>query len=83
MTRRYAVAIEDMGAKLLDTRKTIPGLRVFAKYAAHLGGAVNHRMGLFDAILIKDNHIAIAGSVAEAVKAARKKHKFVEVECDT
>lgn len=83
MTRRYAVAIEDTGAKLLDTRKTIPGLRVFAKYAAHLGGAVNHRMGLFDAILIKDNHIAIAGSVAEAVKAARKKHKFVEVECDT
>ena len=82
MTRRYATAIEGTSAKLLDTRKTIPGLRVFAKYAVALGGGVNHRMGLYDAILIKDNHIAIAGGLAEAVNAARKKHDFVEVECD-
>ena len=83
MTRRYAVAIENTGAKLLDTRKTIPGLRHFAKYAAKLGGAQNHRIGLFDAILIKDNHIAIAGGIKPAIKAAKKRHKWVEIECDT
>lgn len=83
MTHRYAVVIENTNAKLLDTRKTIPGLRRFAKYAAKLGGAVNHRMGLYDAILIKDNHIAIAGGVAEAIKAAKKIKAFVEIECDT
>jgi nicotinate-nucleotide pyrophosphorylase (carboxylating) len=83
MTRRYASAIENTGAKLLDTRKTIPGLRRFAKYATMLGGAVNHRMGLYDAILIKDNHIAIAGGISQAIKAAKKKHEFIEIECDT
>ena len=83
MTRRYAVAIENTGAKLLDTRKTIPGLRRFAKYAAMMGGAQNHRIGLFDAILIKDNHIAIAGGIAPAIKAAKKRNKWIEIECDT
>jgi nicotinate-nucleotide pyrophosphorylase (carboxylating) len=83
MTRRYAVAIENTGAKLLDTRKTIPGLRRFAKYAALMGGAQNHRMGLFDAVLIKDNHIAIAGGIAPAIKAAKKRNKWIEIECDT
>ena len=83
MTRRYAAAIENTNAKLLDTRKTIPGLRRFAKYAAKLGGAVNHRMGLYDAILIKDNHIAVAGGVTQAIKAAKKTKAFVEIECET
>lgn len=83
MTHRYAVAIENTGAKLLDTRKTIPGLRRYAKYAAMMGGAHNHRMGLYDAILIKDNHIAIAGGIAQAIKAARTTKQFIEIECDT
>ncbi len=83
MTHRYAVAIENTSAKLLDTRKTIPGLRRYAKYAAMMGGAHNHRMGLYDAILIKDNHIAIAGGIAQAIKAARTTKQFIEIECDT
>jgi nicotinate-nucleotide pyrophosphorylase (carboxylating) len=56
---------------LLDTRKTIPGLRILEKYATRMGGATNHRMGLWDAAMIKDNHVAVAGGVAEAVRRAR------------
>jgi nicotinate-nucleotide pyrophosphorylase (carboxylating) len=67
LTRRYVDAIDGTGAILLDTRKTIPGLRVLEKYATRIGGAMNHRMGLWDAAMIKDNHVAVAGSVAEAV----------------
>jgi len=59
------------GATLLDTRKTIPGLRVLEKYATRMGGAKNHRMGLWDAAMIKDNHVAVAGGVGEAVRRAR------------
>jgi nicotinate-nucleotide pyrophosphorylase (carboxylating) len=70
MTRRYVDAIAGTGATLLDTRKTIPGLRRLEKYATRLGGAKNHRMGLWDAAMIKDNHVAVAGSVAEAVRRA-------------
>lgn len=70
LTRAYADAIAGTGATLLDTRKTIPGLRVLEKYATRLGGAQNHRMGLWDAAMIKDNHAAVAGSVAEAVRRA-------------
>jgi nicotinate-nucleotide pyrophosphorylase (carboxylating) len=70
LTRRYVDAIEGTGAILLDTRKTIPGLRVLEKYATRMGGAQNHRMGLWDAAMIKDNHVAVAGSVAEAVQRA-------------
>ncbi|MES3081283.1 carboxylating nicotinate-nucleotide diphosphorylase [Sphingomonas faeni] len=71
MTRAYVDAIEGTGAILLDTRKTIPGLRVLEKYATRMGGAQNHRMGLWDAAMIKDNHVAVAGGVAEAVRRAK------------
>jgi nicotinate-nucleotide pyrophosphorylase (carboxylating) len=70
MTRAYVDAIMGTGATLLDTRKTIPGLRVLEKYATRMGGATNHRMGLWDAAMIKDNHVAVAGSVEEAVRRA-------------
>lgn len=70
MTRGYVDAISGTGAILLDTRKTIPGLRVLEKYATRMGGAQNHRMRLDDAAMIKDNHIAVAGSVGEAVRRA-------------
>ena len=71
MTRAYVDAIAGTGCTLLDTRKTIPGLRVLEKYATRMGGATNHRMGLWDAAMIKDNHVAVAGGVAEAVRRAR------------
>ncbi|MBC3943544.1 carboxylating nicotinate-nucleotide diphosphorylase [Sphingomonas albertensis] len=83
MTRAYVDAIAGTGAILLDTRKTIPGLRVLEKYATRMGGAQNHRMGLWDAAMIKDNHVAVAGGVAEAVrraKAAGIAHIIVEVD---
>ncbi|APL93162.1 carboxylating nicotinate-nucleotide diphosphorylase [Sphingobium indicum] len=70
MARAYVDAILGTGATLLDTRKTIPGLRVLEKYATRMGGATNHRMGLWDAAMIKDNHVAVAGSVEEAVRRA-------------
>ncbi len=70
LTRRYVEAIAGTGAVLLDTRKTIPGLRLLEKYATRMGGARNHRMGLWDAAMIKDNHVAVAGGVAEAVRRA-------------
>jgi nicotinate-nucleotide pyrophosphorylase (carboxylating) len=70
LTRRYVDAIAGTGAILLDTRKTIPGLRVLEKYATRMGGAQNHRMGLWDAAMIKDNHVAVAGGVVEAVRRA-------------
>jgi nicotinate-nucleotide pyrophosphorylase (carboxylating) len=70
LTRRYVEAIEGTGAVLLDTRKTIPGLRVLDKYATRTGGARNHRMRLDDAAMIKDNHVAVAGGVGEAVRRA-------------
>ncbi len=71
LTRAYVDAMGGAGAVLLDTRKTIPGLRHFEKYATRTGGARNHRMGLWDAAMIKDNHILVAGSVGEAVRRAR------------
>ncbi len=70
MTRAYVERIAGTGCTLLDTRKTIPGLRVLEKYATRMGGATNHRMGLWDAAMIKDNHVAVAGGVAEAVRRA-------------
>ncbi|MDP9421763.1 MAG: carboxylating nicotinate-nucleotide diphosphorylase [Pseudomonadota bacterium] len=72
LTRRYVDAIAGTGATLLDTRKTIPGLRVLEKYAARMGGAQNHRMRLDDGLLIKDNHVGVCGGVAEAVRAAKE-----------
>lgn len=86
LTRRYVDAVAGSKAKIVDTRKTTPGLRVFEKYAVQCGGGHNHRFGLFDAILIKDNHIVAAGGVAEAVKAARRYAGHmtkIEVEVDT
>lgn len=71
LTRRYVDAIQGTGAILLDTRKTVPGLRVLEKYAARMGGAQNHRMRLDDGLLIKDNHVAVNGSVEAAVARAR------------
>ncbi len=70
LTRAYVDAIFGTGAILLDTRKTIPGLRLLEKYATRMGGAQNHRMGLWDAAMIKDNHVAVAGGVGEAVRRA-------------
>ena len=70
LTRAYVDAMAGTGATLLDTRKTIPGLRVLEKYATRMGGAQNHRMGLWDAAMIKDNHVAVAGSIGEAVRRA-------------
>ena len=86
LTRAYVDAVAGTGATILDTRKTIPGLRYLQKYAVRCGGGSNHRMGLYDAVLIKDNHIAIAGSVTAAVKAAKAsiaRDITIEVECDT
>jgi len=85
LTRAYVDAVEGTGATIVDTRKTTPGLRALEKYAVRCGGGVNHRFGLDDAILIKDNHIAACGSVGEAVlraKAAAGHLMKVEVEID-
>ena len=83
-TRELAELIRDTSAKLLDTRKTLPGLRVAQKYAVLIGGGENHRMGLYDAFLIKENHIMAAGSIAAAINAARAQApgKMVEVEVE-
>ena len=82
-TRRWVDAIEGTGAKVRDTRKTLPGLRALQKYAVRCGGGVNHRMSLQDAALIKDNHVAAAGSVTAAFTAVRAPGLHVQVECDT
>ena len=83
--RTYVQAVAGTGARILDTRKTIPGLRLAQKYAVRVGGAHNHRMGLFDAILIKENHIVAAGSISNAVHEARRRSPGVllEVEVET
>jgi nicotinate-nucleotide pyrophosphorylase (carboxylating) len=85
MTARYVTAVEGTGARILDTRKTTPGLRELEKRAVVTGGGMNHRAGLYDAILIKENHAAMAGGVGEAVRKARAAAPdvLVEVECRT
>jgi nicotinate-nucleotide pyrophosphorylase (carboxylating) len=85
LTRRYVDAVAGTGAVILDTRKTTPGLRALEKYAVRCGGGSNHRFGLYDAILIKDNHLAAAGGVGPAVRLARaaRSDLAVEVEADT
>jgi len=80
--RRYADAVAGTGVRLLDTRKTIPGLRLQQKYAVTCGGCANHRIGLYDAILIKENHIAAAGSIAAAVTRARSGSPELEIEVE-
>ncbi len=81
-TRRYVDAISDTRAQLLDTRKTIPGLRLAQKYAVKTGGGANHRIGLYDAFLIKENHIEAAGSITAAITRARAVNADVRVEVE-
>jgi len=85
-TAAYVEAVKGTRAQIVDTRKTLPGLRLAQKYAVRAGGGVNHRIGLFDAILIKENHIAAAGGVTAVLKAAAQvagKASFVEIEVET
>jgi nicotinate-nucleotide pyrophosphorylase (carboxylating) len=84
-TRAWVDAVDGTGARIRDTRKTLPGLRLLEKYAVRCGGGVNHRLGLGDAVLIKDNHVAAAGSVGAALAAARRDAPDLpcEVEVDT
>lgn len=84
VSRQYAEAVAGTGCKVLDTRKTIPGLRKAQKYAVACGGCYNHRIGLYDGVLIKENHIIAAGSIARAIEAARAKSSVpVEVEVES
>jgi nicotinate-nucleotide pyrophosphorylase (carboxylating) len=82
-TRRYVDAVAGTGAEILDTRKTTPGLRGLEKHAVRCGGGRNHRLGLYDGILIKDNHLRVARSLTDAVRRAQGGGVPVEVECDT
>ena len=83
-TAAYVEAVRGTGARILDTRKTLPGLRMAQKYAVRVGGGVNHRIGLFDAVMLKENHVRAAGSITAAIRAARTMHPslplIVEVE---
>jgi nicotinate-nucleotide pyrophosphorylase (carboxylating) len=84
LTRRYVDAVAGTGVTILDTRKTMPGLRALEKHAVACGGGRNHRFGLDDGVLIKDNHLRAAGSIASAVERARAATELlIEVECDT
>jgi nicotinate-nucleotide pyrophosphorylase (carboxylating) len=86
MTHAFVECVAGTGAEIVDTRKTLPGWRVLDKYAVAVGGGINHRAGLFDALLVKDNHIAAAGGVAAAVKAARAgapAHLWLQVEVES
>jgi len=84
LTRKYVEQISDFPAQLVDTRKTTPGLRMLEKYAAQLGGAINHRMGLDDAVMIKDNHIAIAGGIGKAISRIRNQVPYIlSIEVET
>jgi nicotinate-nucleotide pyrophosphorylase (carboxylating) len=84
LTAEYVAAVRGTGATILDTRKTIPGLRVAQKYAVRCGGGANHRMGLYDAVMLKENHVRVAGSIEAAIRNARRVHPslplIVEVE---
>ncbi|EIL92937.1 MULTISPECIES: carboxylating nicotinate-nucleotide diphosphorylase [Rhodanobacter] len=82
LTASYVAAVAGTGTRVLDTRKTIPGLRIAQKYAVRCGGGHNHRIGLYDAILIKENHIIAAGSIAAAVAAARRSHSSLLLEIE-
>ena len=86
VTRRFVDAVAGTSAKIVDTRKTLPGLRLAQKYAVSVGGGVNHRIGLYDGILIKENHIIAAGGITQAVAKARDiapSNVFIEVEVET
>ena len=81
-TRAYVEAVAGTGCRILDTRKTVPGLRTAQKYAVRCGGGDNHRLGLFDQVLIKENHIAAAGSITAAIEAARRSAPALRVEVE-
>ncbi|BAZ70224.1 nicotinate-nucleotide pyrophosphorylase [Fischerella sp. NIES-4106] len=86
LTRQYTDKISDLPTKLVDTRKTTPGLRILEKYATQVGGAINHRIGLDDAVMIKDNHIAAAGGIEEAIIRIRERIPYpltIEVETES
>lgn len=86
LTGQYVAKVQDSNAKICDTRKTVPGLRTLQKYAVRCGGGHNHRLAMDSAIMIKDNHIAICGSITKAVELAKKAnphYALIEVECDT
>jgi len=87
VTRRYVDVLADTGIKILDTRKTLPGLRKAQKYAVYCGGGMNHRIGLYDMILIKENHVASCGSISAAIKQAQKNNRnseiAIEIEVET
>ncbi|MFO1423416.1 MAG: carboxylating nicotinate-nucleotide diphosphorylase [Candidatus Competibacteraceae bacterium] len=82
LARRYADLVAGTGATILDTRKTLPGLRLAQKYAVRCGGCQNHRIGLFDAVLIKENHIMATGSITNAITTARRLHPGITVEVE-
>lgn len=82
LARQFADIVAGTGATILDTRKTIPGLRLAQKYAVRCGGCKNHRIGLFDAVLIKENHIMAAGSITKAIETSRRLHPGVTVEVE-
>ncbi len=85
-TAQYVEAVRGTRAQIVDTRKTLPGLRLAQKYAVRVGGGMNHRIGLFDAVLIKENHIAAAGGIAPALERARRvaaQAQFIEIEVET
>ncbi len=82
VTARYAAALANSGTRILDTRKTLPGLRLAQKYAVRCGGGVNHRIGLFDAVMLKENHLLAAGSIAAAVNAARERYPQLPLICE-
>jgi nicotinate-nucleotide pyrophosphorylase (carboxylating) len=83
LTARYVGLVEKTGTTILDTRKTTPGLRSLERYAVRCGGGMNHRFGLFDAILLKENHLRIAGGIGPAVSLARRNGETIEVEAET
>lgn len=83
LTNQFVRAVEDFPARILDTRKTVPGFRLLDKYAVKAGGAVNHRMGLYDLAMIKDNHIIAAGGIENAVAAVRRSKPDIRIEVET
>jgi nicotinate-nucleotide pyrophosphorylase (carboxylating) len=84
LTAKYVEKVKELKAEVLDTRKTLPGLRQLEKYAVRVGGGRNHRFGLYDGVLIKDNHIRAAGSITKAVESARKQaHHLLKIEVET
>lgn len=82
MTNQFVRKVKGLPVKIADTRKTVPGLRVMEKYGVRIGGGVNHRFGLYDGILIKDNHIKIVGNIKKAIELSKKGHHLLKIECE-